>query len=190
MIHPVIVHVYTNFQLSSLLSSWEICYEKFSRLVKFENENLPRDITLGVINPLPLFRYTRYIHPLFMFIRTFSFLAFLGSVRKVSKITKFENLPRDITPWVMSPWASFCHYTFLILETKYGISFIEVGPQTQRLLSKMHFIFFFENLPGNITPKVMDSWPLFRYTWYIQSLYMFIRTFSFLAFIVPENSVT
>ena len=28
-IHPVIVHVYTNFQLSSFHSSWEICYENF-----------------------------------------------------------------------------------------------------------------------------------------------------------------
>ena len=28
-IHPVIVNVYTNFQLSSFHSSWEICYEIF-----------------------------------------------------------------------------------------------------------------------------------------------------------------
>ena len=29
LIHPAIVHVYTNFQLSSYHSSWEICYENF-----------------------------------------------------------------------------------------------------------------------------------------------------------------
>ena len=29
MIHPVIVHVYTNFQLSSFLRFWEIRYKKF-----------------------------------------------------------------------------------------------------------------------------------------------------------------
>ena len=45
---------------------------------------------------------------------------------------------------------------------------------------------FFENLLRNITPRVMDPWPLFRYTRYIQSLSMFI---CFLAFIVPEKPV-
>ena len=43
---------------------------------------------------------------------------------------------------------------------------------------------------GDITPRVMDPWPLFWYTQYIQSLSMFIQTISFLAFIVPEKSVT
>ena len=40
-----------------------------------------------------------------------------------------------------------------------------------------------------ITPRVMDPWPLFWYLQYIQSLSIFIQTFSFLAFIVPEKSV-
>ena len=57
------------------------------------------------------------------------------------------------------------------------------------LLSKMHLIFF-ENLPREITPGVMDPWPLFWYTLYIQSLSMLKRIFSFQAFIVPEKSVT
>ena len=42
-------------------------------MAKFENENLPRDITLGSYVPLPLFRYTLYVQSLSMFIRTFSF---------------------------------------------------------------------------------------------------------------------
>ena len=33
---------------------------------------------------------------------------------------------------------------------------------------------FFENLPRDITPRVMDPWPLFRYTQYMHSLSMFI----------------
>ena len=52
----------------------------------------------------------------------------------------------------------------------------------------MHFNFL-ENLSRDITPRVMDPWPLFQYTLYIQSLSMFIQTFSFLAFIDPEKSV-
>ena len=35
----------------------------------------------------------------------------------------------------------------------------------------------------------MDPWPLLRYTQYIWSLSMFIRTFSFLALIVPEKYI-
>ena len=49
---------------------------------------------------------------------------------------------------------------------------------------------FFENLPRDISPRVMEPWSLFRYTRYIQSLSMFIGIFTFLAFIVPEKSVT
>ena len=36
----------------------------------------------------------------------------------------------------------------------------------------------------------MDPWPLFQYTLYIQPLSMFIQTFSFLAFLVPEKPAT
>ena len=36
----------------------------------------------------------------------------------------------------------------------------------------------------------MEPWPLFWYTRFIQSLSMSIQTFSFLAFFVPEKSVT
>ena len=36
----------------------------------------------------------------------------------------------------------------------------------------------------------MDPWPLFQHTGCIQSLSMFIHTFSFLALKVPEKSVT
>ena len=41
----------------------------------------------------------------------------------------------------MGPWSLFCNYTLLTLETKCSINFNEVGPQTQKLLSKMHFNF-------------------------------------------------
>ena len=78
------------------------------------------------------------------------------------------------------PLATILHYAFLTSEAKCGISFIEVGPQTEVT----------EKLPRNITPIVIDPWPLFQYTQYIQSLSIFIRAFSFLAFIVPEKSVT
>ena len=43
-------------------------------------------------------------------------------------VTEIGSLRRDITPSVMGPWPLFCHYTFLTLETKSGISFIKVGP--------------------------------------------------------------
>ena len=46
-----------------------------------------------------------------------------------------------------------------------------------------------ENLQRDITPRVMDHWPLLQYTLYIQSFSMFIQILSFLAFIVPEKSV-
>ena len=60
-------------------------------------------------------------------------------------MAKFENPWRDITPRVMGPWSPFCHYTFFTLETKFGISFSEVGPQTE----------ITENLQRNATPRVM-----------------------------------
>ena len=85
-IHPVIVHVYTTFQLSHFHSSWEICYESFQEWQK---------------------------------LKTY----------------------QGTAPRVMGPWPPFCQYTFLTLETKCGISFIKVWPQTLKLLSKMHFNF-------------------------------------------------
>ena len=100
-------------------------------------------------------------------------------------MAKFENRPKDITPGVMDLWPLFCHYTFLTLETKSGMSFIEIGPQTEVI--KQNAFKFFENLPRDITPRVLDPLPLFQYTRYIQSFTMFIQT---LAFIVPEKSVT
>ena len=65
-------------------------------------------MTSRVMDPWPLFWYTRYIQSLSMFIWTFNFLAVLGSeksVRKFSSMAKFknENLPRDITPRLMDP---------------------------------------------------------------------------------------
>ena len=41
----------------------------------------------------------------------------------------------------MGPWPPFFHYIFLTLETKSDLSFIQVGPQTKQLLSKIHFFF-------------------------------------------------
>ena len=49
-IHPVIVHVYTNFQLSSFHSSWEICYENFQEwqnLKTHEGTELHELLALG-----------------------------------------------------------------------------------------------------------------------------------------------
>ena len=47
----------------------------------------------------------------------------------------------SVTARVIGPWPLFCDYTLLTLETKCSISFIEVGLQTKKLLSKMHFNF-------------------------------------------------
>ena len=57
-------------------------------------------------------------------------------------MANFENIGRNITARIMGPWPPFCLYTSLTLETKCGISFIEVGPQTYKLLSKILFFFW------------------------------------------------
>ena len=51
-------------------------------------------------------------------------------------------------------WPPFCHYIFVILETKCGISFIEVGPQTEVI----------ENLQRDITPSYGPLAPIPVYT--------------------------
>ena len=81
-------------------------------------ENLPRDITPRVIDSWPILRYTQHIQPLFMFIQTFNFLAFIipeKSVTKIFKNVKIENLSRNITPRVMGPWPPFCQSINIIL---------------------------------------------------------------------------
>ena len=100
-----------------------------------------------------------------MFIQISSYLAFIvpeNLLRQILGMAKFENLSKNISPRVMSPWPPFFHYTFLTLETKCDVSFIEVGPQALKLLSRTHFNFV-ENLPRDITPRVINPWPLFRY---------------------------
>ena len=149
-------------------------------------ENLPRDITPRVIDTLPLFRYIRYINSLSMFIQTFKFLAFVGSEKSVTKIFKNGKIWKP--PWVKGPWPPFYHYTFLTLETKCGM-FHRSRTINIKVIEQNAF-YFFENLPKDIPPRVMDPWPLLRYTRYIRSMSMFIRTFNFLAFIVPEKSDT
>ena len=59
----------------------------------------------------------------------------------------------------MDPWPPFYHYTFLTLETQMWLKFIEVGPQTYKLLSKMHFKFWKPTKGHN--SKIMGPWPLF-----------------------------
>ena len=90
-------------------------------------ENLPRDITPRVMDPRPRFQYTKYIQPLSMFIRTFSWEICYENFQEWQNLKTYQG---DITPRVMGPWLPFCHYTFLILETKCSIRFIEVGSQT------------------------------------------------------------
>ena len=70
----------------------------------------------------------------------------------------------------MGPWPLFCEYTLPILETKYSIGFIEVGPQN--LLSKMHFNFaVMESRNHKVTKSwnegINESWNDGR-TWQIQ----------------------
>ena len=58
-IHPVIFHVYTNFQLSSFHSSWEICYKNFQEwqnLKTYEGTEIPR-----VMDPWPPFCYCIFL---------------------------------------------------------------------------------------------------------------------------------
>ena len=50
--------------------------------------NLPRDITPRVMSPWSLFRYTRYIQSLSMFIQTLSFLTSIVPEKSVTKFFK------------------------------------------------------------------------------------------------------
>ena len=84
----------------------------------------------------PLATFPLYtIHPVIVHVDTsFQLSSFHSSLEicyeNFQEWQNLKNLWRDITPRVMGPWPPFCHYTFLTLETKCGISFIEVGPQT------------------------------------------------------------
>ena len=94
----------------------------------------------------PLFRYTRYMQSLSMFILIFTFPTFIvpeKSVMKIFKNSKIKNLSRNTTPRVMGLWPPFCHYIFLTLETKCGIKLIEVAPQVQVPSSR-----FYSRLPN------------------------------------------
>ena len=93
-------------------------------------ENLPRDITKSY-GPLVPIRIYSIHQSLSMCIGIFSFLAFIvPELQKFSRMAKFKNQSSNITPRVMGLWPPFYHYTFLTFETKCGLRFIEVGPQT------------------------------------------------------------
>ena len=48
-----------------------------------------------------------------------------------------ENIPRDVTPRVMGCLPLLNYHMLLKLPSKYDISFLEVGPQVQNVISKM-----------------------------------------------------
>ena len=61
-----------------------------------------------------------------MFIRFFSFLAFLVPEKSVANIFKNGKIWKPTTGQNSNnyaPWPPFCHYNFLILETKCGIKY-------------------------------------------------------------------
>ena len=106
-------------------------------------ENLLRNITLRVMGPWPLLPKAPCIHPLSMFIPSFSFLAFIIPKKNITnifhwwQIHKCEKVIRDITPRVLGPWPLFYYHTSFSSGTKCGISFMDVGPETFEVLNKM-----------------------------------------------------
>ena len=74
-------------------------------------------------------------------------------------------MPRDVTPTVMGCWSLLCYHTFLNLQSKYDISFLEVGQQVQKVISKMPNKLKKKKkkkLSWEITPRAMGPWPLYR----------------------------
>ena len=155
-------------------------------------ENLQRDIAPRVRNLWPLFLYTQYIQSLSMFIRTFSFLAFIVPEKSVTKIFKNGKIGKPVKGHISKsygPMATSLPLHLHYLRDQVWYKFHRCRTTNIKVIEQNAF-YFFENLPRDITPRVMNPWPLFQYTLYIQSLSMFIPTLSFLAFIVPEKSVT
>ena len=60
----------------------------------------------------------------------------------------------------MGCWPILCYHIYLNLQSKYDISFLEVGPQVQNVISKMHNKLK-KILSREITPRAMGPWPLF-----------------------------
>ena len=85
-IHPVIVHVYTNFQLSSFLRFWEICYENFQEWQNLKRKTyqdiIPKSygpfapIPVYTIHPVIVYVYTNFRLSSFLRFSTFSLLRF------------------------------------------------------------------------------------------------------------------
>ena len=53
------------------------------------------------------------------------------------KIHLLGNIPRDVAPRVMGCGPLLCYHTFLKLQSKYDIFFLEVGSQAQNVISKI-----------------------------------------------------
>ena len=139
--------------------------------------------------PIPV---TRYIQSLSVFIRTFSFLAFIISEKSVKKILKNGKIWKPIKGHKPKRYGSLA--TILPLRLPYFRDHVRYKFHLSRITNikviEQNAFKFFENLTRDIIPSVMDPWALFWYTLYIQSLSMFIQIFSFLAFMTPEKSVT
>ena len=95
----------------------------------------------------------------------------------------------DPWPWFLNTWYINPLSMHVPLFSK--LPYVVQVPLKQDNKHKSYWakciLIFFENLPRNITPRVMDPWPLFWYTGYIQSLSMLIRAFSFLSFVILRN---
>ena len=152
-----------------------------------------------------------------MFIQYFSFLAFIVPEKSVTKIFKNGKIWKPIKghksksygplatilpihlPYLRHQvWYKFhrsrplatilpIHLPYLRHQVWYKF---HRSRTTNIKVIEQNAFSFFEHLPRDITPRVMDPWPLFQYTLYSQSFSMFIQIFSFLVFIVPKKSVT
>ena len=85
------------------------------------------------------------------------------SVTKIftnGKIHQLEHIPRDVTPTVIGCWPLLFYHTFLNLQSKYDISFLEVGSQVQIVINKKHNKLK-KILSREIIPRATSPWPLF-----------------------------
>ena len=81
------------------------------------------------MDPWPLYPNTQYMQSLSVFIQTFNFLAFIVPQKSVTKIFKKGKIWKPIKEQNSKSYGPFATI-LLTLETKCGISFIEVGSKT------------------------------------------------------------
>ena len=103
-------------------------------------------------------------------------------------MAKFENLSKDMSK-SYGPLAYILPLHLPYLRDQVRYKYYQSRTTNIKVIEQNAFKFF-ENLPKHVTPRVIDIWSLFRYALLTQSLSMYTQIFSFLAFIIPEKSVT